>query len=85
MKNQNRENEEKDIDTHKQETEDATGREKVGERAIRKRRTQEEIANKPKIAKDIDTKEKIEERSIKIGNTYRRMIRNQYWKKNFFP
>ena len=37
MKNQNRENEEKDSDTHKQETEEATGKEKVCNEAIRKR------------------------------------------------
>ena len=35
MKKQNRENEEKDSDTHRQETEEST--EKLGERAIRKR------------------------------------------------
>ena len=46
MKIQNRENEEKVSDTHRQETEVATDREKVGEGAIRKRRTQEEIAFK---------------------------------------
>ena len=44
MKNQNRENEEKDSDTHRQETQEAKGREKVGEGAIRKRKTQEGIA-----------------------------------------
>ena len=54
---------------------EATGREKVGEGAIRKRRTQEEIATKQKIAEDKDTKEKVEqrhmteERNIKTGNT----------------
>ena len=58
MKNQKRENEEKDRDTHRQEIKEATGREKVGEGAIRKRRTQEEIATK--IAEDKDTKEKVE-------------------------
>ena len=41
-----------------------------------KRRTQEEIATKPKIAKDKDAKEKVEQRNrvekrnIKIGNTF---------------
>ena len=45
MKKQNRENEEKGNDTHRQKV---TGIEKVDERAIRKRRTQEEIATKPK-------------------------------------
>ena len=75
MKNQNTENEEKDSDTHRQETEEARGREKVGEGAIRKRKKQEEIATKPKIAEDKDTKEKVEQRNrtkdrnIKIGNT----------------
>ena len=60
----NRENEEKDSDTHSQETEEATGREKVGEGATTKRRTQEEIATKPKIAGRIkDTKEKVEQRN----------------------
>ena len=61
--------------THRQETEEATGRERECEGAIRKRRKQEEIATKPKIAEDKDTKEKVEqrcrtkERNIKIGNT----------------
>ena len=45
MKKQNRE---KDRIAHRQGTEEATGREKVGDRAVRKRRTQEEIATKPK-------------------------------------
>ena len=58
MRKQNGENEEKDSDTHRKETEEATGREKVGEGAIRRRRTQEEIATKLKIAEDKDTKEK---------------------------
>ena len=75
-KKKNRENEENDSDTHRQETEEATGGEKVGEGAIRKRRIQEEIATKPKIAEDKDTKEKLEqrnlkeERNIKIGNAF---------------
>ena len=66
----------KDSDIHRQETEEVTGREKVGEGAIRKRKTQEEIATKLKIAEDKDTKEKVEqrnrteERNIKIGNTF---------------
>ena len=47
MKKQNREN---DSNIHRQETEEATGREKVGKAAIRKRKTQEKIATKPKIA-----------------------------------
>ena len=38
MKKHNKENEEKDSDTHGQETEEVTGREKVGKGAIRKRR-----------------------------------------------
>ena len=49
---QNRVNGEKDSDTHRQETEEATGKGKVSEEAIRKRRTQDEIAIKPKIAED---------------------------------
>ena len=61
MKKQNRENEEKYSDTHRQEIEEATGREKVGEGAIRKR-TQEEIATKPKIMEEKNTKEKIEQK-----------------------
>ena len=48
MKNQNR----------------ATGREKIGEGAIRKRRTQVEIATKQKIAEDKDTKEKVEQKNM---------------------
>ena len=58
MKKQNRENEEKDSDTHRQETEKVAGREKVGDGAIKRRRTQKEIATKPKIAEDTDAKEK---------------------------
>ena len=46
-------------DNHRQETKEATGREKLGEGAIRKRRTQEAIATKPKIAEDKDTKQKV--------------------------
>ena len=56
MKKQIRENEEKDSDTHRQETKEATGREKVDEGVIRKRRTQEEIATKPKIVEGKDPK-----------------------------
>ena len=52
------ENEEKNNDAYRQKTE-ATGREKVGKGVIRKRRTQEEIATKPKIAEDKDTKDKV--------------------------
>ena len=76
MKKQNSESEEKDSDTHRHETEKATGREKVGEGAIRKRRPQEEIATKPKITEGKETKEKVEqrnkteERNIKTGNTF---------------
>ena len=70
MKKHNKENAEKDSDTHRQETEESTGREKVGEWAIRKKRTQEEIATKPKIAVEKDTKEKVEQRNIKIRNTF---------------
>ena len=72
MKKQNREN---DSNIHRQETEEATGREKVGKAAIRKRRTQEKIATKPKIAEGKDIKEKVEqinmkEGNIKTGNTF---------------
>ena len=83
MKNQSRVNEEKENETHRQETEEATGREKVGKGTIWKRRTQDEIATKPKIVEGKNTKEKeeqrnkTEERNIKTGNTF------QYWKKNF--
>ena len=63
MKMQNRENKEKDSDTHRQVTEKATGREIVGKGAIRERRTQEEIATKSKIGEDKDTKEKVEQRN----------------------
>ena len=63
VKNQNRENKEKDSDTHRQVTEKATGREIVGKGAIRERRTQEEIATKSKIGEDKDTKEKVEQRN----------------------
>ena len=64
---------------HGHKTEEATGREKVGEGAIRKR-TQKEIATKLKIVEDKDTKERLEqrnrteERNIKIGNTYQKPI-----------
>ena len=54
-----------DKNTHRKETEEATGREKVGEGAIRKRRTQEKIANKPKKAEDKDRKGKEEQRNMK--------------------
>ena len=72
MKKQNTENE-KDSDTHRQDTEKATSRKKVGEGAIKKR-TQEEITTKPKIVEDKDTKE-VEQRigqrrDIKTGNTF---------------
>ena len=76
MKKQNRENKEKDKNTHRQETEEATGRDKICKGAIRKRRTQEEVATKLKIAECKDTKEKeeqknmLEERNIKTGNTF---------------
>ena len=60
MKKQNRENEQKNSDTHRQEREKATGRKK-GEGAIRKRRSQE-IATKPKIMEGKDSKEKAEQR-----------------------
>ena len=63
MKNQNRENEEKDKNTHRQEIEEATGKKKVGEGAIRKRRTKEEIATKSYIAEGKDTKEKVEQKN----------------------
>ena len=75
MKNQSRVNEEKENETHRQETEEATGREKVSVGAIKKSRTQE-IAIKLKIAESKDTKEKekqrnmTENRNIKTGNTF---------------
>ena len=75
MKKQNRENEENDRNAHRQETEEATGREKVSVGAIKKSRTQE-IAIKLKIAESKDTKEKekqrnmTENRNIKTGNTF---------------
>ena len=93
MKMQNRENKEKDSDTHSQETEEATGREKVGEGAIRKRRTQEEIATNPKKKEGKVTKEKEEQRNMTEDRNkkkqeipsvyYRRRTRSQYWKKNY--
>ena len=70
------ENEEKDSDTDRQETEEATGSKNLGEGAIRKWRIQKEIAIKPKIAEGKDTKEKVEqinltaEKNVKIGNTF---------------
>ena len=75
IKKQNRENEEKERNTYRQETEEATGREKVDEEAIKKRRTQKEIVTKPKIMEDKNTKEKreknkSEERNKKAGNTF---------------
>ena len=72
MEEQNRANEEKDRNPQIQETE----REKVGEGAIRKRRTQGEIATKPKPAELKDTQRReeqrkiSEERNIKTGNTF---------------
>ena len=70
MKKQNRENEEKDSDTYRQETEEATGREKIGEGGIRKRRTQEEIATKLKIVEDKD-KRKSSTKKYDRGEKYK--------------
>ena len=63
MKNQNRENEEKD----RLETEKATGREKVDEGSIRKRKTQKEIVlnRKQRRAKKYNRGEK-----QKTGNIF---------------
>ena len=90
MKMQNRENKEKDSDTHIQETEEATGREKVSEEAIRKRWTQEEIATNPKKVEGKVTKEKEEKRNMTEDRNkkkqeipsvyYRRRTSSQYWK-----
>ena len=66
MKKQNRENEKMDRNTHRQETEEATGREKVSKGAFRKR-TQEEIATKPKITA-IKTQKKKRNRGEKHKN-----------------
>ena len=54
IEEKNRLNEEKDKNTQRQKTEVVTGREKVGEGAIRKIGTQREIATKPKPAKEND-------------------------------
>ena len=48
MKKQKRENEEKDSDTHRQETEEATGGEKVGVGAIRKRKHKKRLLSNQK-------------------------------------
>ena len=71
MKKQNTENEEKDRNTHRQETEEATGGEKVGEGAIRKRRIQEEIAIKLKIAENKDTEGKSRTKKCDKGEKYK--------------
>ena len=59
----------KRTNTHRQKTEEATGRDKVGEEAIRERITQEDIAIKPKIVEGKDTKEKEEQKYDTNKNT----------------
>ena len=65
MVEQNRVNEENDRSTQRQETEVITGREK-GEEAIRKIRTQGEIATKLKPAEEKDTKKRRAKKCDKI-------------------
>ena len=70
--------------------EEATGREKICEGAIRKR-TQEEIATKSKIAESKDTKER-ETKKYDLGEKQKKnrkylqwRTRNQYWKNYYYP
>ena len=58
MKEQNRVNEENYRNTQRKETEVVTGRENVGEGAIKKMGTQGEIATKPKPVEEKNTQKK---------------------------
>ena len=58
IEEKNRLNEEKDKNTQRQKTEVVTGREKVGEGAIRKMGTQGEIATKPKPMEEKDAQKR---------------------------
>ena len=58
IEEQNRVNEEKDRKAQRQQIEVVTGREKVGEGAIKKMGTQEEIATKLKPVEEKDTQKK---------------------------
>ena len=81
MEEQNRVNEEKSRNTPRQKTEVVTGREKVGEGATRKVRTQGECATKLKPTEEKDVKKKWDKEKYLRKETQRQKIPSIHYRK----